>query len=67
MRKLSLKSLLLTAVLSGGALSSPAFAQEAEEEAKAITLSGSAAIVSDYRFRGISQTDKNFAVQAGLT
>ena len=67
MRKLSLKSLLLTAVLGGGALSSPAFAQEAEEEAKAITLSGSAAIVSDYRFRGISQTDKNFAVQAGIT
>ena len=67
MRKLSLKSLLLTAVLGGGTLSSPAFAQEAEEEAKAITLSGSAAIVSDYRFRGISQTDKNFAVQAGLT
>jgi uncharacterized protein (TIGR02001 family) len=43
----------------------PAFAQEAES--KAITVSGSATVVSDYRFRGISQTDKDFAVQAGLT
>jgi uncharacterized protein (TIGR02001 family) len=24
-------------------------------------------VVSDYRFRGISQTDKDFAVQGGLT
>lgn len=42
----------------------PALAQEASP---AITVSGSVAVVSDYRFRGISQTDKDFAVQAGLT
>lgn len=32
-----------------------------------ITISGSAALVSDYRFRGVSQTDKNVAVQGGAT
>lgn len=31
------------------------------------TVNGSATLVSDYRFRGISQTDKRFAVQGGLT
>lgn len=43
----------------------PAFAQE--EESGPITVSGSAALVSDYRFRGISMTDKEMAVQAGAT
>jgi len=33
----------------------------------AISVSGSAAIVSDYRFRGVSQSDRQMAVQAGLT
>src|SRR3990167_8752316 len=42
----------------------PAFAQE---ETHAITVSGSAALVSDYRFRGVSMTDKEMAVQAGVT
>lgn len=32
-----------------------------------LTISGSATVVSDYRFRGVSQTDKRFAVQGGLT
>jgi uncharacterized protein (TIGR02001 family) len=45
----------------------PAFAQEETAPAPEITVSGSAAVVSDYRFRGISQTDGNFAVQAGIT
>ncbi len=43
----------------------PAFAQD--EEAKAITVTGGATLVSDYRFRGISQTDKDFAVQGTFT
>ena len=33
----------------------------------AITINGSATVVSDYRFRGISQTNRHFAVQGGLT
>lgn len=43
----------------------PAFAQE--EESGPITVTGSAALVSDYRFRGVSMTDKEMAVQAGAT
>lgn len=46
-------------------VSTPALADETEP--KAITVSGSATVVTDYRFRGISQTDKDFAVQGGLT
>jgi uncharacterized protein (TIGR02001 family) len=31
------------------------------------SISGGATLVSDYRFRGISQTNKNFAIQGGMT
>ncbi|MBB5684734.1 TorF family putative porin [Sphingobium boeckii] len=48
-------------------LASPAFAQEEAEDTSSVTISGSATVVTDYRFRGISQTDKDFAVQAGFT
>ena len=44
---------------------SPVCAQS--EEASPFTISGSAALVSDYRFRGVSQTDKEMAIQGGLT
>lgn len=44
----------------------PAFADETDPP-PSITVSGSATIVSDYRFRGISQTDKRFAVQGSVT
>jgi len=45
--------------------SAPAFAQD--EPAKPITVTGSVGLVSDYRFRGVSQTDKGMAVQGGFT
>jgi uncharacterized protein (TIGR02001 family) len=45
----------------------PALAQDATDPPPAITINGSATVVSDYRFRGISQTDKNFAVQGSIT
>jgi uncharacterized protein (TIGR02001 family) len=32
-----------------------------------VTVSGSASIASDYRFRGVSQADREMAVQGGLT
>lgn len=51
--------------LAIAAVSAPALAQE--EAASDVTLTGSATVVSDYRFRGISQTYKQFAVQGGLT
>lgn len=33
----------------------------------ALTVSGSVAIASDYRFRGVSQSDQRMAVQGGIT
>ncbi|MFM7349084.1 MAG: TorF family putative porin [Erythrobacter sp.] len=42
-------------------------ASGAEEPTPAITISGSATITSDYRFRGVSQSDGGFAVQGGFT
>jgi uncharacterized protein (TIGR02001 family) len=38
-----------------------------EEAAPAITISGSATLASDYRFRGVSQTDEGMAIQGGFT
>jgi len=50
------------------ATTAPALAQEAAPApAPAITINGSATLISDYKFRGISQTDGNFAVQGGAT
>jgi uncharacterized protein (TIGR02001 family) len=46
-------------------IASPAAAQDAP--ASSVTISGGATVVSDYRFRGISQTDKRFAVQGTFT
>jgi uncharacterized protein (TIGR02001 family) len=46
--------------------SAPAFAEDTDAP-DALTISGSATVVSDYRFRGISQTNKKPAVQAGIT
>jgi len=45
----------------------PDTAMGQEEKAPTLTVSGSAAIVSDYRFRGVSQSDEGFAVQGGFT
>jgi uncharacterized protein (TIGR02001 family) len=50
----------------------PAYAADeeaaAEEEAEGpITISGGIALVSDYRFRGVSLSDKDFAVQPTIT
>lgn len=58
--KLTLGALLLATTAT------PAFAQE-EAAPEAITVSGSVAIASDYRFRGVSQTDKEVALQGGVT
>jgi uncharacterized protein (TIGR02001 family) len=43
----------------------PAFAQE--EPPKPVTVSANVALVSDYRFRGVSQSDKEVALQGGAT
>lgn len=58
-----------TLLLGGVALAAtagPAFAQDTAPPSP-ITISGSAAVVSDYRLRGVSQSDKDATVQASLT
>jgi len=59
---LSLGALLLAASAT------PAFADDAPTApAPAFTVSGGATLISDYRFRGISQTDKKVALQGTFT
>jgi uncharacterized protein (TIGR02001 family) len=60
-----MKKILLAAtalVLAGSAV--PAFA---EEETGPFTLSGTVGIVTEYRFRGVSQSDEKMAIQGGIT
>ncbi len=45
----------------------PAFAQEETAPPEPITVSGSVSLTSDYRFRGVSQSDKEMAIQGGIT
>jgi uncharacterized protein (TIGR02001 family) len=68
MRK-SIFSLAAACVAFGSmAAAAPAFAQDEEAEAEGpITISGGIALVSDYRFRGVSLSDKDFAVQPTIT
>jgi uncharacterized protein (TIGR02001 family) len=58
-----------TLLLAGSMLAAatPALAQEATDPPKPVTVSGSVGIVSDYRFRGVSQSDEKLAVQGGIT
>ena len=51
-------------LIGGLTAAAPAFAQDAP---KPITVTGSVGLVSEYRFRGVSQSDKNLAVQGGFT
>lgn len=51
-------------VMTAGLIAAPSIAQEVP---KPFDLSGSIALVSDYRFRGVSQSDKHMAIQSGLT
>ncbi len=51
--------------LALAAVATPAFADEAASDG--FTVSGSVALVSDYRFRGVSQTGEEAAVQGSVT
>lgn len=64
---LSVRGAIAATLLAGTALSAaPAFAQDAEAP-KEITVTGSAAVTSDYRFRGVSQSGGDIAIQGGIT
>ena len=59
-----------TTLLLGGialAAATPAFAQDDTAPPKEVTVSGSVGLTNDYRFRGVSQSDENLAVQGGIT
>ena len=59
------KSLLAGAALALTALSAPAYAQD--EESSDITISGGAEVVSDYRFRGFTQSNEDAAIQGTIS
>ena len=61
-----MKYVLLSALALMG-VATPALAQEETAPPKPITVSGSVGLVSDYRFRGVSQSDEQLAIQGGLT
>jgi uncharacterized protein (TIGR02001 family) len=68
MRNSILKLASLSVAVSAIAMSAPAFAQdETTEAAGPISVTGGVALVSDYRFRGVSLSGKDFAVQPYLT
>ncbi|MDV3458107.1 TorF family putative porin [Sphingomonas sp. HF-S4] len=55
----------LTITLAGLMLAAatPALAQDEAEPAKPVTVTGGVTVTSDYRFRGLTQTDKKVALQ----
>ena len=59
----TIKAALASTVLFTAFAAAPAFA----DETPAITITGSAALTSEYRLRGISQTDRDPAIQAAIT
>lgn len=69
MRKQIFKLAAVSVAISALSVSMPAFAQDAaaEEEVAPITITGGIALVSDYRFRGVSLSNKDFAVQPTIT
>jgi len=53
------------AAIAAAFAATPAMAQE--EVPSEFTIAGSVALVSDYRFRGVSQSDKDIAIQGGVS
>ncbi|NYD88843.1 TorF family putative porin [Sphingomonas melonis] len=61
-----MKYCLLAAATLAAVTALPAMAQDTAPP-KPVTVTGSVALASDYRLRGVSQTDKEMAVQGGIT
>ena len=61
-------SMISLSALMLASAATPAFADDAPAAPPpAFTINGSATVVSDYRFRGVSQTEKNVAIQGSIT
>ena len=64
----SIRGLAATSLLAIAVVPSPALAQAEEESAPStITVTGNVTLVSDYRFRGVSLSGGDPAVQGGVT
>ena len=62
----SIRGLIAATALTGAALAAtPAFADETAAPSE-ITVTGNVALVTDYRFRGLSQTQGDAAIQGGI-
>ncbi|HKX78708.1 MAG TPA: TorF family putative porin [Novosphingobium sp.] len=61
----SIRGLMAATLLAGGLMATPALADEADAPSD-ITISGNVALVSDYRFRGISLSAGDIAVQGSI-
>jgi uncharacterized protein (TIGR02001 family) len=61
-----MKYCLLAAATLAAVTALPAMAQDTAPP-KPVTVTGSVALASDYRLRGVSQTDEEMAVQGGIT
>ena len=63
----SMRGLMAATLLAGSTFAAmPALADETDPPSE-ITITGSAAVVSQYRFRGLAQSDNKPAVQAAIT
>lgn len=63
----SIRGLAAPTMLAVAAFSSPVFAQDEAPAPGALTISGSTTLVSDYRFRGVSLSGGDPAIQGGVT
>jgi uncharacterized protein (TIGR02001 family) len=63
----STRGLIAAFMFSAAFVASPAFAQEEGDDTSSITVSGSVTLVSDYRFRGVSLSGGDPAIQGGVT
>lgn len=62
-----MKIICLAAMAAAGAIATSAAHAEDTEAPSDITISGGATVISDYRFRGISQSNKRPAIQGTAT
>ena len=61
-----MRTILVGLSFLAAASAAPVLAQDTAAPASAFTITGGATLTSDYRFRGISQTNKRFALQGTL-
>ncbi|HEX7856465.1 MAG TPA: TorF family putative porin [Sphingobium sp.] len=61
------KSMIGLSAIALFAAATPAFADAPADDGLGLAITGGASVVSDYRFRGISQSNKDFAIQGSVT